>query len=126
MRLEEGALPLEPRGQGDVVGVEAGDERSPRAPQRPVERDGEAGPGLPLRHEPRIAHAGQERGGAVGGAIVHHDQLEIRERLGEHARDRPGEPGGPVADTHEHGHHRHGHYPPPDRRRASRASTAAQ
>ena len=59
-------------------------------------------------------------------AVVHHDELEIRERLAKHARERPGDPGGSVTDAHQDGHRGRGHYRATAPRRASTASTAAQ
>lgn len=41
--------------------------------------------------EPRVAHLAQDRLGPVGGAVVHDDELEVRDGLGEHAPDRPAD-----------------------------------
>ena len=81
--------PLEPRRTRDVVRVEARDVAPARLADPDVERAGEA-EGLLVPHdaEPRVVDTGEELTRAVDRAVVDDDELEIPERLPQHARHR--------------------------------------
>ena len=96
-------LPLEPEREGDVVRVEPRHPVALRAVEREVERAREALPLLVAEHdEARVVERREHVGGGVGRGVVDDHQLEVLQRLEEHARDRLAEERGAVAHGQQH------------------------
>ena len=102
-------LRLESPGQRHIVRVEARDVATGGPFQTPVERRREAQL-LPIREhrEPRVGERGEQRRRLVGRRVVDDDQLEVAERLPEHALDRGRQIEGVVVDGQEDRDERHG------------------
>ena len=81
-------LPLEPVRQRDVVGIEPRDVGAPGAIQRTIQRPGETLRVLVANDdEPRIVEGRENLGRPVARTVVDDEQLEILDRLAQHARD---------------------------------------
>ena len=79
-------LTLQALPQRHVVRVESGEKPSLRTVEGAVERSGKAELVVVSHHDqPRIGDPGEELGRVVGRRVVHDDQLEIGERLAQHA-----------------------------------------
>src|SRR5665213_767636 len=82
-------LRLEPAGQRQVVGVENRNELAARAAHRRVHRCGHAAVGFKtLEPDALVGEAPHDLGRAIGGPVVGYEQLEVGERLVEHALHR--------------------------------------
>ncbi len=101
---EVGHLPLEPVGQGDVVGVHPGGELAPGQPKHLIEGDDE--PGVRPTDQADAGVPGgvlpEDRRRPVGRAVVDDQELEVGERLTEDALDRLGHV--PLGVVHRHQH----------------------
>ena len=101
-------LALEAFGQRDVVGVEPRDIASAGEVEPAVERGCEAGLMLVPEHpEPLVGDRVEQRRRPIAGGVVDNDQLEIVQRLFEHAFDREADEALVVVDGEEDGHERH-------------------
>jgi hypothetical protein len=96
-------------GQPFVVAVVEGDPGTPRLLHSAVAR--RAGPAVARLlqvAQARIGNGADQPGGVVGGAVVHHDQLDFAVVLVEHAGDGPRQRAGAVVggqhDADEPGH----------------------
>ena len=88
-----------------VVGVEDGQILSGRQVKADVA--GGAGAARPRPADPSEpgvggGEFGDDVGGAVGGRVIDHDDLDVEERLGGDARQGLGQPGLPVPNRHDH------------------------
>ena len=105
---QAGELPFEPLRKRHVVAVEAGRVPAARPVESPVERSRQARLFVVCHHqEARILNRGKQRGRSVRGGVVHHDQLEIRRRLAQHALDGRTEEACLVVDGKKDGDERH-------------------
>ena len=94
---------------GDVVSVESSHVFATSAFEAPVERGGEAGLLLvPQDHETPVVDGGEYRRRVVRRCVVDHEQLEIVERLGQHAVDCFRQEARVVVDGQQDGDERHG------------------
>ena len=94
---------------GDIVGVEPGHVFPTCAIEAAVERGGETGLLLvPQDCETRVVDGGEYRRRVVRRCVVDHEQLEIVERLGQHAVHRFPQEARVVVDGQQDGDERHG------------------
>ena len=97
-------LPLEPRRQGDVVGIHARDEIGAGLGDPEIQRRDEAVAGTVEQPDPgvlgRMARGDGSR--PVAGTVIDHKQFEIREALPADAVDRLVEIRLAVADRQQH------------------------
>ncbi len=112
-RMRVGAKPLdltlEPLGQRDVVRVEAGDVLAARFVEPAVERGGETALPVVAQHgEARVVDLREHGGRLVGRRVVDREQLEVAERLAQHAVDGLAQKARVVVNGEEDGHERHG------------------
>ena len=102
--------PLEPFGTREIVGVEAREVPPGRRFETDVERTGEAERHVvPHDADTWVVDRGDDVAGAVDRAVVDDDELEIAERLPEHARHRIADRGAGVAGREDDGHGRRAH-----------------
>ncbi len=109
MGVEERELAGETVGEGDVIAVEPSDVGAPRQPAAVVERGRDAEVRLVAERPDApvgVREPFDDRGRAVARAVVHDHELELRERLGEHALDRLCQVAGAVEDGHHDAHAR--------------------
>jgi hypothetical protein len=106
VRGEERALPREALRPRDVVGIEACDERRAHVREARRQRVRESPGSLRVHAQPGIRDGGQDRGRPIRRPVVHDDELELAERLAEHAVDRLAHEHLAVADRHEDRHGR--------------------
>jgi hypothetical protein len=59
-------------------------------------------PGVADDAEPVVAHGAEQGGRLVGGGVVHRDDLQLREPLGQDRAQRAGQEAGPVAGGYDH------------------------
>jgi hypothetical protein len=121
--VEKRDLAREPLGQRDVVGIEPREDWRPGQLQRRVQRAREPRVRPPLDPEAAIGDSAQQLGRRIRRAVVEHDELEIIERLSQHAPNRVLHPRSAVVHSHEHRNARRDHRPFPARRRAPTVST---
>jgi hypothetical protein len=102
-------LPLQSVGDGDVVRVEARDVTTLRDVEPAVQRRRQTGLlGIAHHVQAGIADLGEQLRRRIGRSVVDDDQLEVGQRLSEHALHRLADEAGVVVDGHEHGDERHG------------------
>ena len=98
-------MALEPLRQRHVVGVEPRDVPAGRPVERAVERRGKTALLIVAKHRHSRVADGLDR---LGGAVVDEDQLEVRQRLSEHALDRFVQEALVVVHGEQDGDERHG------------------
>ncbi len=109
--IEEGDLPRESFGQGDVVAVHARDQRCLRLGDDSVEAGDQPGVFLGNRPDSRIGsgESRDDRHRIVGRSVVHDQKLEVREALCTNAFNGMREIRGVVVHAHGNGNARFGH-----------------
>ena len=110
-RAHSRELKLQPARHRDIVGVEPSDIRAASHIEAAIERGGEAELLVVSEHvQTRVVHRLENLGRPVGGCVVHDDELELRNRLAEDARNRGSDVRLAVVDGEEHGDERHGRH----------------
>ena len=106
---QERGLPGEALGERDVVGVDARDQRRARGPETAIQRRRLPAARLSKHGQPRVADRREPLRRPVGRAVVHHDELEVDQRLSQDAGQGLAQPRLAVVDGHHDGDGRRTH-----------------
>jgi hypothetical protein len=99
--LEQLELPFQPRRQGDVVGIHAGDIAAAGVAGGEIEGADDTAPRVAIALETGVAAGREARAGAVLGAVVDQHQLQVVEALAEDAGNGGRQVVAAVAHRHQ-------------------------